>query len=202
MNTVDARGQLCPMPLIMTNKALKGLNPDEMLEILIDNETSLGNVKRFLDDHGMKVSTEQQGAVYRMLVTKTGEISEQTRAEDYCEIPEKDSSAYLIAFQKDMLGYGPEELGKLLIKGFINTLPDLNQKPAVLVFMNTGIHLALKDSPVIESLKKLENAGISILVCGTCLDYFGKKNELGAGIVSNMYDILDMLSKAPKVLYP
>lgn len=202
MKIVDARGKICPMPLIMTKKALNSLKADELLEIHIDNETSVSNVKRFLDDHNIKVSIEKHEKDYKMLVTKTGNIPEQTKAEDYCELPKAGKNGYIIAFQKDMLGQGPEELGKLLIKGFINTLPELEQMPETLVFMNSGIFLALKDSPVNESLKKMEAAGVSILVCGTCLDYFDKKQELGAGVISNMYDILDKLSAASKVLYP
>lgn len=202
MKTVDARGKLCPMPLIMTKKALNRLKADEMLEIQIDNETSVTNVKRFLDDHKMKVAIEKQGEVYKLWVTKTGTIPEQAKAEDYCEIPENPGIGYTVVFQKDMLGQGPEELGKLLIKGFINTLPELEQKPDSLIFMNSGIFLALKDSPVNDSLKSLEKSGVHILVCGTCLDYFDKKQEIGAGIISNMYDILDKLSQTSKVLYP
>jgi selenium metabolism protein YedF len=202
MKTIDAKGQLCPMPLIMTKKALSEMVGNETLEILIDNDTSVKNVSRFLSEHQMTVNIEKQGQVYRLLVTKTGTIPEAVKAEDYCETTSGNKGGYIIAFQQNELGKGHVELGELLIKGFINTLPELDKKPASLVFMNTGIFLALKDSPVLGSLKKLEQAGVNILVCGTCLDYFGKKQELGAGIVSNMYDILDKLSQASKVLYP
>jgi selenium metabolism protein YedF len=85
---------------------------------------------------------------------------------------------------------------------FINTLPDIDHKPGTMVFLNSSIFLTLKDSPVLESLKKLENSGVKILVCGTCLDFFGKQEELAVGIVSNMYTIMDLMSKASKVLYP
>ncbi len=202
MKTIDAKGQLCPMPLIMTKKALSEIAGNETLEILIDNDTSVKNVSRFLHEHEMTVKTEKQGDVYRLLVTKTGTIPEAVKAEEYCETTPSISGSYIIAFQQNTLGKGPEELGELLIKGFINTLPELDKKPASLVFMNTGIFLALKDSPVLESLRKLEQAGVNILVCGTCLDYFGKKDKIGVGIVSNMYDILGLMATAPKVLYP
>jgi selenium metabolism protein YedF len=202
MKTIDAKGQLCPMPLIMTKKALSEMAGNETLEILIDNDTSVKNVSRFLSEHQMTVNTEKHGQVYRLLVTKTGTIPEAVKAEDYCETTSGNPEGYVIAFQQNELGKGPVELGELLIKGFINTLPELDIKPSSLVFMNTGIFLALMDSPVLESLKKLEQAGVNILVCGTCLDYFGKKQEIGVGIISNMYDILDKLSQAHKVLYP
>ncbi len=202
MKTVDARGQLCPKPLIMVKRALGEIAGNESLEILIDNETSVKNVSRFLDEHQIKVHTEKKGETYRLLLSKTGEIPATTKAEDYCDDPAPVKADYVIAFQKNTLGQGVEELGRLLIKGFINTLPELDKKPGTLVFLNTGIFLALKESPVLESLKRLEKDGTKILVCGTCLDYYQKKDELAAGIISNMYDILDELSRAGKVLYP
>jgi len=113
-----------------------------------------------------------------------------------------DSANYVIAFQRDRLGDGDEELGKLLIKAFINTLADTPVKPAVLVFLNAGIFFTLKDSPVLDALKKLEQSGVKLLICGTCLNYFQKKEELAVGEVSNMIDIVATLSKAGHVLYP
>lgn len=202
MKTVDARGQLCPRPLIMVKKALSETADNENMEIILDNNTSVKNVTRFLEEHQMPVHISKTGEVYRLLVSKTGEIPETTKAEDYCEVPAPAHPGYVIAFQKNTLGQGVEELGQLLIKGFINTLPDLDQKPTTLVFLNTGIFLALKDSSVLEALSRLQNEGIKILVCGTCLDYYQKKDALDVGIVSNMYDILGELSRAGKVLYP
>jgi hypothetical protein len=81
-------------------------------------------------------------------------------------------------------------------------LPEVDIKPTSLVFLNSGIVLTLIDSPVIDSLKKLEKIGVEILVCGTCLDYYQKKTELGVGKISNMYDILDRLSRSGNVVYP
>jgi selenium metabolism protein YedF len=202
MKTVDAKGLKCPMPLILTKRALMEIDQDEMLEILIDNETSVKNVTRFLEEHGMETSLKNQDGIYRLTVSKTGIITEQTRTEEYCEIPREDAGDYLISFQKSIQGEGSDEMGTRLIQLFINTLPDIDYKPGALIFLNSCIFLTLKDSPVLEPLKKLEDAGVKILVCGTCLDVFQKKDELAVGIVSNMYEIMTLMSKAPKVLYP
>jgi selenium metabolism protein YedF len=202
MKTVDAKGKLCPMPLIMTKKALGEMKENESLKILIDNDTSVKNVTRFLEEHGMKVHTENKGNVFELTVNKTGNIPESAKVEDYCSVEDTNVSNYVIAIQHNRLGDGAEELGMILIKGFVNTLPEVSLKPKTIVFLNSGIFLALKDSPVIESLKKLENMGVEILACGTCLDYYKKKEELGVGKVSNMYDILERLSGAGKVIYP
>jgi len=202
MRTVDAKGELCPKPLIMTKKALGEMGDNETLEVLIDNETSMKNVTRFLTDNGFTPSVRSEGNVFHVRVNKTGEMPESAPVEEYCEINLPQKSNYVVAFQRDRLGDGAEELGKILIKAFINTLPEATNQPKSLVFLNAGIFLALKNSPVIDSLTKLERSGVKIFVCGTCLDYYGEKPNIGVGIVSNMYDILEQLSSAGSVVYP
>lgn len=201
MRTIDARGKTCPVPLIMTKKALEEAAFDETLVVLLDNETSALNVTRFLEDHGMVIQTLKEGINITLTVHKTGTIPEQTNPATWCT-PSPAGNGYLIAIQQNRMGTGDDDLGQLLIKGFINTLPDIDIKPRTMVFLNSGILLTLKDSPVLDALKKLEQAGIKILVCGTCLDFFQSTNDLAVGVVSNMYDILDALSKAEKVIYP
>lgn len=202
MKTVDAKGKLCPIPLIMTKKALTEIADDETLEIEIDNETSMKNVVRFLEDHGMKAQVEKKNHIFRLFVNKTGIISENTFIKEYCEVEVPNRKNVVIAFQHKSLGEGAEELGNMLMKAFINTIPEISVKPETMVFLNSGIFLTLKDSLVLDSLKKLEKSGVEILVCGTCLDYYQKKADLGVGKVSNMYDILEHLIHAGNVLYP
>jgi len=202
MKTVDAKGLKCPMPLILTKRALLEMEQDEALEILIDNETSVKNVSRFLDEHDMAVSKIFQDGIFRLTVHKTGVITSQTRVEEYCEIPTSKPDDYLVCVQKNIMGVGADEFGLRLTQLFINTLIDIDHKPSVMVFLNSSVFLTLGDSPVLEPLKKLEEQGVKILVCGTCLDYFNKKDELAAGMVSNMYEILNLMSKTKKVLYP
>jgi selenium metabolism protein YedF len=88
------------------------------------------------------------------------------------------------------------------MKAFINTIKDVLPLPSALVFYNNGIHLTVEGSPVVEPLKELEARGISVLVCGTCLDYFNKKSLVRVGTVSNMFTILETLSKAHHVIEP
>ncbi|RPH32625.1 MAG: sulfurtransferase-like selenium metabolism protein YedF [Bacteroidales bacterium] len=202
MKTVDAKGKLCPLPLIMTKKALNEIADNETLEILIDNETSMKNVTRFLADHGMNAHVEKKGNVFQLLVNKTGVVPESAAVGEYCEVENPIKSNLVIAFQRNRLGEGAEELGNILIKAFVNTLPEVTLKPKTLIFLNSGIFLALKDSLVLDSLKKMEENGVEVLVCGTCLDYYKKKEDLGVGKISNMYDILERLTKANSVVYP
>jgi selenium metabolism protein YedF len=110
--------------------------------------------------------------------------------------------AYVVAFLKNRLGEGDEGLGQILIKAFINNLADNPERPEALVFLNSGIFLAQQDSPVLPALQRLEAAGVKLLSCGTCLDFYQKKESLGAGKVSNMVEITETLIRTGHVLYP
>lgn len=202
MKTVDARGKVCPVPLIMMKKALMEPDPANGFLVLIDNETSMKNVTRFLEDNGMKVQTEMKDAVFHLFVNKTQAIPEDLKVEEYCEVEPPAKSNVVVAIQRNRLGDGAEELGSILMKAFVNTLPEISVSPKTVVFLNSGVYLALNGSPVIESLKKLEERKVEILVCGTCLDYYEQKQNLGVGRVSNMYDILERLTQASNVIYP
>lgn len=202
MKIVDAKGKLCPLPLIMTKKALSEINENETLQVLIDNDISVKNVTRFLEDNGLKANVVKKGEVYELTVNKTGNIPESVKAEDYCSVEDARSGNFIVALLKNRLGEGSEELGEFLIKGFVNTLPEATIKPRTIVFMNSGIYLALKDSPVLESLRKLEQMGVELLACGACLDFFKKKDELAVGRISNMYEIIERLTQTGKVIYP
>lgn len=202
MKIIDARGKNCPLPLVMTKKALLESREDETILIIIDNDISLKNVSRFLKDQDMQIQVEKKEDAYHLMVTKTGTIPENIDAEAYCYPEGTENKNYVMVFKQDKVGHGAGELGDILIKGFVNTLPEITHKPGFLVFLNTGIHLTTKDSDVLEALQLLEKKGVKILVCGTCLDYFNKKDDIAVGEISNMYDILECITQAAKVIHP
>ncbi|WP_263078661.1 sulfurtransferase-like selenium metabolism protein YedF [Endozoicomonas sp. Mp262] len=109
---------------------------------------------------------------------------------------------YVIAFKRDQMGSGSDELGATLIKAYINSLLELNNKPSTLVFYNGGVKLATYGSGVEESLAALESQGIKLLLCGTCVNHFELKAKLAAGEISNMYTISETLAQASHVVYP
>jgi len=199
--TVNAIGRTCPVPLIMTKKALSELSENEMLEILSDNEVSVKNITHFLNEHKITVKTEKTEDGYRLLVSKTGNIPEDTNVEDYCSIDEKKSSDYLVFAGPDHLDFEHEDLSLMMLVKAFQTLPEIPVKPDKVIFMKYGVFLSLEDSPVLESLKLLEAAGTEILTCGNCLEYFGKTEQHSIGRITNLYEILDCLSKTGKVIY-
>ncbi len=201
MNTVDARGMVCPKPLILTKKALNELPPGGRMTLLVDNDTSRQNVERFCKDNGVAVSLSQEGAVFTLTMTKLHKEAIAGDEKAYCgpDVPRK---PHVIVFSSDTMGSGPPELGAVLLKAFVNTIKDVTPLPSHLVFYNAGVHLAVEGSALIEPLAELQSMGIAILACGTCLDYFNVKDKLRVGAVSNMYTILETLSNAGSVVQP
>jgi selenium metabolism protein YedF len=112
------------------------------------------------------------------------------------------SGSFVIVIPENKMGRGNEELGIVLIKAFLHTVAGQAKKPDVVIFYNTGVKLTVQGSDVLEDLKKLESEGGQILVCGTCLNYFEIKDQLAVGVVSNMYDIVETMSNAERLLTP
>ena len=100
------------------------------------------------------------------------------------------------------MGRGNDELGYVLIRAFLHTVAGQEEKPDVMIFYNTGVKLTVQGSEVLDDLKQLESEGVQLLVCGTCLNYFEIKDKLAAGTVSNMYDIVETMSSAGRLIVP
>jgi selenium metabolism protein YedF len=200
---VDARGMLCPKPLILTKQALKELHHGEHLRVIIDNEISKNNVERFLTDNGLASFCTGENGIFTLLVTKSTDSLPHPDAKSYCApILPAQSGRQVIVVASDAMGSGPRELGEILIKAFINTIKEVKPLPSKIVFYNTGILLTVEGSPLIDSLKELEAAGVTILVCGTCVNYFKKQDQIRVGTISNMYTILEALSGAGAIIKP
>lgn len=200
MKILDAKGLKCPMPLIETKKALKEIEKDETLKIIVDNETSVKNVEHFLTDNGMEVERSEKNGIFEIVVNKQEGDLEEVQAEAYCTTSGELDESYVVMFAKDRLGEGSEELGNVLVAGLLNTIKERDVLPEKIIFMNSGVNLVLNDSPALPLLKELSDKNVDLVSCGTCLDYFGKMDELALGRVSNMYDILESMLSVGKVI--
>jgi selenium metabolism protein YedF len=200
---VDARGQVCPKPLIMTKKALKELEKDQPLIVLIDNDTSKKNVERFLIDNGIQPSIVSSAGLFTFTINGSPrDVSRFVADAVRAPVQSPSNNPYVILFRNNMMGNGPEELGTILIKAFINTIKEISPLPGAIVFYTNGVLLTIEGSPVLEPLQELERMGIKLLVCGTCADYFKIKVTVRVGTISNMYTILETLAGAGHVVMP
>ena len=187
---VDARGMACPAPVVKTRDALKGGARD--IEVLVDNPTARDNVCRFATSQGCTADVREEGDIFRIAVSKTTEAPS-----DRPEPEAADSGIRsVVVLSEDIMGRGNRELGEILVKAFLNTLAESDPPPWRMVLFNSGVKLAVEGSDTVQALSNLESLGVGILVCGTCLDFFGLKEKLAAGTVSNMYDILTTMLSA------
>lgn len=200
MKTIDVKGLQCPKPLIETKKALSELNSNEGLRIILDNPNSKSNVLKYLSDNDLEAEVRQEGEVFDILVNNTDEFNEEIDAAAYCTTESSKDKGYVFVFAKDSVGEGDETLGKMLAGAFLETMWEMEERPNKIIFLNSGIFLCLKDSPYLDAVKSLEKLGIELLLCGTCVEYYNKKDEVAVGEISNAYTILSSITEAGKVI--
>jgi selenium metabolism protein YedF len=204
MRIVDTKGQLCPAPLIATKRALKETALGDSFVVLTDNLTSFNNVSRFLRDNNTGFQYSEKDGVWSLTVTKTSGEMLNPGAEEYCEtsIAHFEQGNFIVVISSDKMGEGDEELGHLLIINFIKALKDLDKLPRKILFYNKGVTLVTKSSPVIDHLLDLEKMGVKLLLCATCVSYYKLEDEVGAGLLSNMYVIAEAMASSGNILKP
>jgi selenium metabolism protein YedF len=192
---VDCRGLACPQPVIQSKKAMA---ESEQVTTIVDNETAVENVSRMAEKEGYAVRVEKKEDGIYLSLSKAGRAVEATSAPTPALQEARGTTAVLVA--SDGIGRGGEELGGILIRSFLHTLNEVEPLPDTIVFLNAGVKLTVEGSPVLEDLGALAQKGVQILACGTCLGYFGLKDKIAAGEVSNMYSIAETLLRAGSVV--
>jgi selenium metabolism protein YedF len=202
--TINAKGLACPEPVILTKKALEAHSD---VVVLVDNTTAKENVKRFASNAGcsVEVADEPEG-VFKIHLKKQSEaLPGNTLPQHPCcdtETPLAAAGPTVFVIASDTMGRGNDELGAVLMKTFIHTTTELEAGPDVMIFYNTGVKLTSEGSDVLDDLKQLEEKDVKMLVCGTCVNYFNLTGKVAAGVVSNMYDIAGILSRAGRIVQP
>ena len=194
MIKVNAIGDVCPIPVVKTKKAMQELDGAGVIEVLVDNEIAVTNVSKMAASAGAKVTSEQVAEKeYKITI----EVDGNSCACDMCE-----EENMVVVVSSDRMGSGNDELGKVLIKGFIFAITQLDKLPKTMLFYNGGATLTAEGSDSLEDLKKLEEQGVEILTCGTCLNYYGLSDKLQVGSVTNMYAIVEKMAGADKIIRP
>lgn len=200
---VNAVGEQCPIPVVKATRALRAMTEPGTLEVRVDNEIAVQNLTRMAAGNHLPVQAEKVGErefAVRMEVTHPKGEAPMEEPTPAC-IPDARGDL-LVAVETETMGRGSEELGRTLMKGFLFAVGQLPQLPKTILFYNGGAHLTVEGSPVLEDLKKLEAQGVEILTCGTCLNFYGLTDRLAVGGVTNMYDIVEHLATAGKVIKP
>ena len=190
MVKVNAMGKLCPEPVIMTKAEIeKGA---EEIEVLVDNDIAVSNLTRLFEGKGFSVEVSRTGKERKLTGKKvsSGETAQ----------PSKRDEVLAILVAHDVLGGNDKELGEVLMKAFLGCISKLSNQPAVIAFMNEGVKLVLNDSSACDYIKELEKAGTKVLVCGTCTTHFNITDKIAVGTISNMFEIMEMITGADNTL--
>ena len=167
-------GLACPEPVIRCRRMLEEEKPAS-LRVLVDNTAASENVSRFLGRNGYSVEVRQEGAdLWCVSATACG-----------CRVTEPEPAAAtltpgktLVLITTETFGRGNDELGEKLMGNFLSTLPELGESLWRVILLT------------------------DVLVCGTCLDFYGLLEAKQAGQTTNMLDVVTSLALADKVIRP
>lgn len=195
---LDCKGLACPKPVLQCKDYIESDGPDEF-EVIVDNEAAKENVSRFLGVKGYEADFQYEGGLWRVTAVKNGdgEAAPLVSPAPVCA-PDKQSVCVFITSSE--IGAGDDELGGKLMINFLDTLPELGEELWRVVLLNGGVKLATRDNPALDKLKRIEDMGVTILVCGTCLDFFDILDQRAVGQTTNMMDVVTSLQLASKVI--
>jgi len=193
MVTLDCRGQQCPLPVVQVRRQMQA-TPDTPLRVLVNDAAARDNVGRLAASQGYDSAVAEENGVFQIDLTPTAKVVKQAA------VPATGLTVILIA--SDQMGSGDPKLGQILMKNFIFTLTEGEVNPDLMLFINGGARLTTGGSELIEPLQKLADRGVDIATCGLCLEYFGLKEALAVGRVSNMLETVNVLQSAGRVVRP
>lgn len=189
MKIIDCKGLKCPAPVINTKKYFDTVEKGQA-KVIVDNEVAKNNICKLADSNGFTYEVLENGEFFDITVTKEN---------CGCEIMNFDKETAII-ISSDKLGGGDDKLGETLMKSYLFALSESSELPTNLVFLNGGVKLVIEGSPCLESIEKISKEGVNILSCGTCLDFYGLKEKLAIGEITNMYTIVEIMNKAQNTI--
>ena len=236
---IDAKGKPCPQPVILAIRALDALQAGETLQVQVDNEAAVENLKRMAQKKGAAADVKADGSSWIVEIVPAGapaaqsgaglsgavatggvqsgaalsggaqsgaalsngaqsSLSAEEQAQQICAVPAR--GPVVVAIGSAEMGNGDPKLGKILMKSFLYSLTQLDALPQTVLFFNGGVRMTAEGSESIEDLKALEAQGVEILSCGTCLDFYGLKDKLRVGGITNMYVIAQTMAEAGNVV--
>lgn len=198
---IDARGLSCPKPLTMAEEALLKIAEGKVV-IFVDNEDSVNNLKMFADKQGMYAKTIKGNNYWIVRIIKkekdsANKSSTKTPCLEYPHETEKDD---LLIISTDTMGK-EEDIGRILMKGFFETMKATKEIPHTIFFLNTGVKLTTANEEIISLLKEISSMGTEIYSCGTCLKYYNLESELKVGHRGTTNHIVEGLKDFKKVLW-
>lgn len=210
MEQIDARGQACPLPVVRAKKALAAME-EGVLEVLVDNRTAVHNLEALAKTLKVEAVSDERGeAAFAVTFAKGATAgdgaaagADADAAAAVCPAPQAAPTGGVVAvIPSEFMGSGDDELGAVLMKGFVFALTQLDELPATVLMYNGGVKLACAGSSSLDDLRALAEAGVEIMSCGTCLNHYGLADRLEVGEATNMYVIVDKQANARGIIRP
>lgn len=190
MKFIDARGQNCPIPVIMAKKAFEV--GEQLIKITVDNKTATQNLEKLAKNNNMEYSCTPVGADFE--VTMGGTLAEHT-----AQVAPVHQGNWALFVTDKAIGQAPNELGDTLMKMYFYTLAQGDKLPGVCLFMNEGVKL-LENPEIVQSFNELEAKGVKLVFCGACLNFYSISDLCKPDNISNMYVIIEEMEKYGKVV--
>lgn len=196
---IECQGLPCPQPVLKCKEIVDNKRP-AALSVVVDNEAAKINVSRFLTTQGYEVNASEQNNEFILSAVSSGDTCEVCKEMSETEIADITTHKNLVFIGADVLGQGDDELGHKLMFNFVATLKEMGSDLWRIIMVNSAVKLAVAGHPCVEPLQQLEEKGVSILVCGTCLEHFGLTADQQVGEVTNMLDVVTSLQLATKTI--
>ncbi len=200
MKIIDVLGKPCPIPVVEARKAL-ALSEVEGVLVKVDNTVAVQNLRKMADSFGYSFSCEDKGdGSYEVAVNKDGKAAISISEETPLDGESGERRGPTVVISRNTMGEGAEELGKILIKGFIYSLTELSPPPEHVIFLNSGAYLTSEGANTVDDLRRLAEKGTGIFTCGTCVNYYGLQGRLAAGEITDMYGITQKMASASRLI--
>jgi selenium metabolism protein YedF len=210
MKELDVRDLACPGPVLK----LRELLDDGELQVRfhVADELCRSNVTRFAASRNAEVEVEaMEDGTFRITIsaepkamvdrTDNGEVLARDLPEASARRPAS-PGPLVVQISAGTMGTGDDELGELLLRSFLKTQEQLERTPDAIIFYNSGVKLCCEGSLLLDDLRTLEQAGVEIIACGTCLNFFRIADRLAVGRVTDMLEIASRLAAAGSIVRP
>lgn len=191
-NIIDCKGLKCPQPVINTKKYFDSIEEGQAT-VIVDNEVAKNNICKFAENNGYNVKSDKKNSLHYIEITK--------ETCSCCKDINLNEKKLVMVISKNTLGSGDDKLGFALMKSYLYALSESDKIPSDLLFLNGGVKLTIEGSDCLETIEALKNKGVNILSCGTCLDFYGIKDKLKVGEITNMYTIVEKMTTGDNTIF-
>ena len=199
MELLDCKGHPCPQPVLKTRAYILAHPEAETFSVVVDNRASAENVMRFLESQGFQSRLEESSNEFVITAYQSCTVSAPETSALQKAAP--DATQTLVVIVNDVIGNGDRELGAKLMLNFLKTLSEMGESLWRIILLNDGVRLSIEGAETLPVLQQLASDGVSILVCGTCLNYYQLLEKKQVGETTNMLDVVTSMQLAAKIIH-